>query len=62
MVLYVLCLGVDFCAVNTLCVAEWPPIGKLAAHSADNMFSKYKYVIVNLVFYPRQVFGLGISF
>ena len=48
-VLFVLCLGVDFCAVSTLCafsnfkfsvwVAEWPPIGKVAAHSAYNIFS-----------------------
>ena len=29
---------------------EWPPIGKIAAHSAYNMFSWYKYLIVNLVF------------
>ena len=31
-------------------VAEWPPIGKMAAHLAYNKFSKYKYLIVNLVF------------
>ena len=31
-------------------VAEWPPIGKIAAHSAYDMFSWYKYLIVNLVF------------
>ena len=39
-VLIVLCLGVDFCAVSTLCVfsyfssvwvAEWPPFEKMAA-------------------------------
>ena len=28
----------------------WPPIGKIAAHSAYDMFSSYKYLIVNLVF------------
>ena len=28
----------------------WPPIGKIAAHSAYDMFSWYKYLIVNLVF------------
>ena len=27
-------------------VTEWPPIGKIAAHSAYNMFSWYKYLIV----------------
>ena len=31
-------------------VNEWPPIGKIAAHSAYDMFSWYKYLIVNLVF------------
>ena len=58
-VLFVLCLGVEFCVVSTLCVfsyfssvwvAEWPPIGKTIANSAYNMFSYYKYLIVNLVF------------
>ena len=47
-VLFVLCLGVwkNFCAVGALCVfsyvlvkvTEWPPIGKIAAHSAYDMF------------------------
>ena len=31
----------------------WPPIGKKAAHSAYDMFSWYRYLIVNLVFPPR---------
>ena len=31
-------------------ITEWPPIGKKAAHSAYYMFSKYKYIIVNLGF------------
>ena len=31
-------------------LTEWPPIGKIAAHSAYDMFSWYKYLIVNLVF------------
>ena len=31
-------------------VTEWPPIRKIAAHSADEMFSWYKYLIVSLVF------------
>ena len=46
-VLIVSCLGVlNFCAVGALCmfsylvkVTEWPPIGKIAAHSAYEMFS-----------------------
>ena len=31
-------------------LVEWPPIGKIAAHSAYDMFSWYKYLTVNLVF------------
>ena len=31
-------------------VTEWPPIGKIAAHSAYEMFSWYKYLIISLVF------------
>ena len=42
-------------------VNELPPIGKIAAHSAYDMFSKHKYPIVNLVF-PTSVFGVGIPF
>ena len=39
-----------FCAVGALCITEWPPIGKIAAHSVYEMFSWYKYLIVSLVF------------
>ena len=38
-------------------VTEWPPIGKIAAHSAYEMFSWYKFV-----FFPTSVFGVGIFF
>ena len=31
-------------------VTEWPPIGKIAAHSAYGVFLWYKYLIVSLVF------------
>ena len=31
-------------------VTDWPPIGKIAAHSAYEMFSWYRYLIVSLVF------------
>ena len=31
-------------------VTEWPPNGKIAAQSAYDMFSWYKYLIVSLVF------------
>ena len=40
-------------------VTEWPPIGKIAAHSAYDMFLWYKYLIVNLIF-PTSIFGVGI--
>ena len=42
-------------------VTEWSPIGKIAAHSAYDMFSWYKYLIVNLGF-PTSIFGVGIFF
>ena len=41
-------------------VTEWPPIGKIAAHSAYEMFSWYRYPIVSLLFFPPRVFGVGI--
>ena len=31
-------------------VTDWPPIGKIAAHSAYEMFSWYRYLIVCLFF------------
>ena len=47
-VLFVLCLGVQIfflCCWRLMCVfivlvkvTEWPPIGKIAAHSAYDMF------------------------
>ena len=45
-------------------VTEWPPVGKIAAHSAYDTFSSYKnmYLIVSLVFFPTSVFGVGIFF
>ena len=43
-------------------VTEWPPIGKIAAHSAYYVFSWYKYLIVSLVSQPPSVFGVGIFF
>ena len=42
-------------------VTEWPPIGKIAAHSAYEMFSWYKCLIVGWVF-PTLVFGVGVFF
>ena len=54
-----------FCAVGAICifsyfryvkVTEWPPIGKIAAHSAYEMFSWYRCLIVGLVFFQVGVF------
>ena len=41
---------VCFHSFSQVKVTEWPPIGKIAAHSAYEMFSWYKYLIVSLVF------------
>ena len=57
-VLFVLCLGVlnifvllaPYICFRSVKVTEWPPIGKIAAHSAYEMFSWFKYLIVSLVF------------
>ena len=50
------------CAVGALCMfSEWPPFGKIAAHSAYEMFSWCKCLIVGLVF-PASVFGVGAFF
>ena len=43
-------------------VTEWPSIGKIAAHSAYETFSWYKYLIVSCCFFPTSVFGVGIFF
>ena len=40
-------------------VTEWPPIGKIAAHSAYDMFSWYKYLIVSCSFFSTSVFWSG---
>ena len=39
-------------------VPDWPPIGKIAAHSAYEMFSWYRYLIVSL-FFPTSGFWSG---
>ena len=39
-------------------VTEWPPIGKIAANSAYDMFHGIKYLIVSLVF-PHLGFWCG---
>ena len=55
-----LALYVRFQLFIKVWVAEWPSIGKMAAHSAYNMSSLYKYLIVDL-FFPTSIFGVGVS-
>ena len=58
-------LCVRFHSSNYVCVTEWPPIWEIAAHSAYEMFSKYKYLFFFFFFFFfffGQVFGVGISF
>ena len=37
-------------------VTDWPPIGKIAAHSAYEMLSWYRYLIVSLFVFPTSGF------
>ena len=53
---------VCFHIFSSVKVTEWPPIGKIAAYSAYEMFSWYKYLIVGLFVFPASVFGVGIFF
>ena len=63
-VLIVLCIGVKifvllapyvcYHILSQVKVTEWPPNWKIAAHSAYDMFSWYKYPIGNLVFFPPR--------
>ena len=42
-------------------VTEWPPIGKIAAHSAYDMFHGISTRLL-VWFFPTSVFGVGIFF
>ena len=42
-------------------VTEWPPIGKIAAHSAYDMFRGISALLLVWCF-PTSVFGVGIFF
>ena len=44
-----------------LFLVKFGSTGKIAAHSAYDILSWCKYLIVNLVFFP-SVFGVGIFF
>ena len=58
-VLIVVCLGVNvfvlfapyICFRILVKLTEWQPIDKIAAHSANDVFSWFKYLIVYLVFF-----------
>ena len=39
-----------WCSKDVFIRSKWSPVGKITAHSAYDMFSLYKYLIVNLVF------------
>ena len=58
---FLCCWHLRYVFIFLVYVTEWPPIGKIAAHSAYDMFSCYKNLIVSLVF-PISVFGVGIFF
>ena len=65
---FIYCAASKYAADLSICfhicnkqVTEWPSIVKIAAHSAYDMFSWYKYLIVNLVF-PHLGFWSGIFF
>ena len=54
------CSNIEF-PYNYVKVTEWPLIGKIAAHSAYDMFHGISaYFLV--WFFPTSVFGVGISF
>ena len=48
--IFLCCWRLMYVCIYLVKVTEWPPIGKIAAHSAYEMFSWYKYLIVSLVF------------
>ena len=52
---------VFFHIFSSVKVLEWPPIGKIAAHSAYEIFSWYKCLVVSLVF-SHLGFLVGIFF
>ena len=45
------------CFIFLVKVTDWPPIGEKAAHSAYEMFSWYRYLIVSLIFPTSECFS-----
>ena len=52
---------VCFHIFNKVKLTEWPPIGKIAAHSAYDMFHGIGAWLL-VWFFPTSVFRMGISF
>ena len=48
--IFLCCWRLMYVFIFLVKVTDWPPIGKIAAHSAYEMFSWYRYLIVSLVF------------
>ena len=48
--IFLCCWCLMYVCIFLVKVTEWPPIRKIAPHSASEMFSWYKYLIVGLVF------------
>ena len=48
--IFLYCWRLMYVFIFLVTVTEWPPIGIIAAHSAYEMFSWYRYLIVSLVF------------
>ena len=43
---------------SSVWVTEWPPIGKIAAHSADEMFFHGISALLLFWLFPASVFGV----
>ena len=52
---------VCFHSFSKVKVTEWPPIGKIDAHSAYDMFHGISTLLL-VWFFPTSVFGVGIFF
>ena len=54
-------VGALFHIFSSVKVTEWPPIGKIAAHSAYEMFHGISTCLL-VWFFPTSVFGVEIFF
>ena len=53
--------NVCFHSFSLVKVTEWPPIGKIAAHSAYDIFHGISTCML-VWFFPTSVYGVGIFF